>query len=117
MNDERDFFDDLIDDSYEAEPDELELLGSDDGDFDDDEDEENPTLRTVLLVKNEMVAVLGLKTSAESGMITRADPRQEMPSAQAYDDPKAAANWFNRSLATSKKNGWVVFYDGQPLWG
>ncbi len=48
MNDERDFFDDMIDDSYEAEPDELELSGSDDDDF-DDEDDENLTLRTVLL--------------------------------------------------------------------
>lgn len=113
MNDDQDFFDDMIDDRYEADRDELELMDLDD----EDEDDEDLTLRTVLLVKNEMVAVLGLKTSAESGMITRADPRQELPSAQAYDDPQAAARWFNRSLATSKKNGWNVIYDGQPLMG
>lgn len=108
MNDEQDFFDDIIDD--EAEPDdEFELMEM--------EDESSLTLRTVLLVKNDMVAVLGLKTSAESGMITRADPRQEMPSAQAYDDPEAAAKWFKRSLATSVRNGWSVIYDGQPLMG
>jgi hypothetical protein len=113
MNDDKDFFDDMIDDEISDEldsGDELEFM-------DQDDDERFLTLRTVLLVKNEMVAVLGLKTSAESGMITRADPRQEMPSAQAYDDPEAAARWFNRSLATSKKNGWMVIYDGQPLVG
>jgi hypothetical protein len=113
MNDDNDFFDDMIDDEISDEldsGDELEFM-------DQDDDERFLTLRTVLLVKNEMVAVLGLKTSAESGMITRADPRQEMPSAQAYDDPEAAARWFNRSLATSKKNGWMVIYDGQPLVG
>jgi hypothetical protein len=113
MNDENDFFDDLIDDEINDESDsgdELEFM-------DQDDDERFLTLRTVLLVKNEMVAVLGLKTSAESGMITRADPRQDIPSAQAYDDPEAAARWFKRSLATSKKNGWSVIYDGQPLLG
>jgi hypothetical protein len=112
MNDDQDFFDDMIDDEVEPD-DDLELMDLDD----DDDDERFLTLRTVLLVKNEMVAVLGLKTSAESGMITRADPRQEIPSAQAYDDPEAAAKWFKRSLATSKKNGWSVIYDGQPLMG
>jgi hypothetical protein len=111
MNDDNDFFDDMIDD-------ELESTDDDEMGFQDLDDEERfLILRTVLLVKNEMVAVLGLKTSAESGMITRADPRQEMPSAQAYDDPEAAARWFKRSLATSRKNGWSVIYDGQPLMG
>jgi hypothetical protein len=114
MNDENDFFDDMIDDEVDDE-----LESGDDFEFmdQDDDDERFLTLRTVLLVKQEMVAVLGLKTSAESGMITRADPRQDIPSAQAYDDPEAAARWFNRSLATSKKNGWSVIYDGQPLLG
>jgi hypothetical protein len=113
MNDENDFFDDMIDDEVDDE-----LESGDDFEFmDQDDDERFLTLRTVLLVKQEMVAVLGLKTSAESGMITRADPRQDIPSAQAYDDPEAAARWFNRSLATSKKNGWSVIYDGQPLLG
>jgi hypothetical protein len=114
MNDENDFFDDMIDDEVDEESesgDDFEFMDQ------DDDDERFLTLRTVLLVKQEMVAVLGLKTSAESGMITRADPRQDIPSAQAYDDPEAAARWFNRSLATSKKNGWSVIYDGQPLLG
>jgi hypothetical protein len=115
MNDENDFFDDMIGDEVDDELEPVDELGF--MDLDDDEDERLLTLRTVLLVKNEMVAVLGLKTSAESGMITRADPRQDIPSAQAYDDPEAAAKWFNRSLATSKKNGWSVIYDGHPLLG
>ncbi|HEV7858284.1 MAG TPA: hypothetical protein VGO91_06610 [Pyrinomonadaceae bacterium] len=112
MNDENDFFDDMIDEEIDDESESV-----DDFELMDLDDERFLTLRTVLLVKNEMVAVLGLKTSAESGMITRSDPRQEMPSAQAYNDPEAAARWFKRSLATSKKNGWSVIYDGQPLSG
>lgn len=109
MNDPNDFFDDTIDDEFE--PDELEFMNL------DEEDEPHIKMRTVLLAKNGLLAVLGLKTSAESGMIVRSDPRQGIPSAQTYDDPAAAAMWFNRSLATSKKNGWSVIYDGVPLAG
>lgn len=110
MNNPNDFFDDMIDDEYE--PDELEFM-----DQDDDDEDASISVRTVLLAKNDMLAVLGLKTTAESGMIVRSDPRQEIPSAQTYDDPEAAAMWFNRSLATSRKNGWSVIYDGAPLVG
>lgn len=113
MDNQEDFFDDIISDE------ELEL--DDEGDFDaddsfDDEDED-VEVRTVLLVKNDMLALLGLKQSAEAGVIVRIDPRQSLPSAQKYDDAAAALKWFNRSLATSKRNGWEVIFDGQPLFG
>jgi hypothetical protein len=108
LDNEEDFFDDIIGD-------ELEM---DDAEMDEDyEDEEESEVRTVLLVKNEMLALLSLKQSAEAGVIVRVDPRQPMPAAQSYDDAEAALKWFNRSLATSKRNGWEVIFDGQPLFG
>jgi len=84
---------------------------------DQDDDDEYAEVRTVLLAKKEMLALLGLKKSAEAGIIVRVDPRQPIPSAQRYDDIESAVEWFNRSLATSKKNGWEVVFDGPPLFG
>ena len=108
-NDE--FFDDIIND--EAELDDFES----DEDFDEMDEDEDAEVRTVLLAKNEMLALLGLKKTAEAGIIVRVDPRQPLPSAQRYDDIESAVEWFNRSLATSRKNGWEVIFDGQPLYG
>lgn len=110
MNNQDDFFDDIISD----EPDLDDFEGSDDVEEDYDEESE---VRTVLLAKNEMLALLGLKKSSAEGIIVRVDPRQPLPSAQRYDDIESAIEWFNRSLATSRKNGWEVIFDGQPLYG
>ena len=112
MDNQEDFFDDIISDE--------ELEFDDEEDFDEDDsfdDEEDVEVRTVLLMKNDMLALLGLKQSAEAGVIVRIDPRQSLPSAQKYDDAAAALKWFNRSLATSKRNGWEVIFDGHPLFG
>ena len=111
MDNQEDFFDDIISDE-ESEFDDLDA-----DDFDDDEDDVDVEVRTVLLLKNDMLALLGLKQSAEAGIIVRIDPRQSTPSAQSYDDAAAALKWFNRSLATSKRNGWEIIFDGQPLFG
>ena len=110
MNNQDDFFDDIISD--EPEFDDFESNEEEDDDYD-----EAAEVRTVLLAKNEMLALLGLKKSAEEGIIVRVDPRQPLPSAQRYDDIASAIEWFNRSLATSRKNGWQVIFDGQPLYG
>src|SRR5215212_2536575 len=107
MNNQDDFFDDIISD--EAEMDDFE--NTEDKEDDEDEDAE---VRTVLLAKNEMVALLGLKKSADAAVIVRVDPRQSLPSAQRYDDAESATKWFNSSLATSRKNGWEVIFDGKP---
>lgn len=112
MDNQDDFFDDIISD--EAEIEEFEHDEYQDDEEDDDEDAE---VRTVLLAKNEMLALLGMKTFADAAIIVRVDPRQNVPSAQRYDDAESAAKWFNRSLLTSKKNGWEVIFDGQPLYG
>ena len=111
MNNQDEFFDDIISD--EAELDEFEG----DEDFDETDDDEDAEVRTVLLAKNEMLALLGLKKTAEAGIIVRVDPRQPLPSAQRYEDIESAIEWFNRSLATSRKNGWEVIFDGEPLYG
>lgn len=118
MDNQEDFFDDIISD--EAEMDEIEMADSEfDDEFDSDEsfEDENIELRTVILLKGEMIALLGLRQSAEAGVIVRVDPRQPVPAAQTYDDAAAALKWFNRSLATSRRNGWEVVFDGQPMFG
>jgi hypothetical protein len=116
MNNQDDFQDDFFDDiiSDEAELPDFERNEDQDDDYDEDDAGE---VRTVLLAKNEMLALLGLKKSAAAGIIVRIDPRQPLPSAQRYDNIESAVEWFNRSLATSRKNGWEVIFDGQPLYG
>ena len=109
MNNQEDFFDDIISD--EEEPEDF------DGDYEEEDDDEDAEVRTVVLAKNDMLALLSLKKSDAAGVIVRIDPRQPAPAAQRYDDAAAAVKWFNRSLATSKKNGWEVVFDGQPLFG
>jgi hypothetical protein len=108
MNDQNEFFDDVIGDELEA----------DDAEWEAGQDDDEPVeVRTVVMAKNEMLALLGLKKSAQGGLIVRIDPREEKPAAQVYEDAMAATKWFNRSVATSRKNGWNIVYDGMPLFG
>ena len=116
MKDEQDYFDEWID-GDDREADDVELLEFEGDEDEDDDDDEPSEVRTVVMSKNGMIALLSLKTSAAGGQIVRIDPRQPLPSAQSYEDGAAAAQWFSRSLATSKKNGWYVAYDGEPLFG
>jgi hypothetical protein len=108
MDNQNDFFDEFINDETEVDDSES------DEEFDDDAEVD---LRTVLLVKSDMIALLGLRQSTEAATIVRIDPRQPLPSTQRYDDAAAAVKWFNRSLATSKRNGWEVIFDGKPMYG
>ena len=108
---------------FEFDPEDLEfedfnseLTEEDFEDFDDDELEE-VSVRTAILSKNNMLALLCVKTATEGGAICRVDPRESRPAAQTYDDATQALKWFNRSLASSKRNGWDVLYDGEPLFG
>lgn len=94
-----------------------------DGVFDDepedfeDFDEPDVAMRTAVLQKNNMVALLCIKSASAGAAICRVDPREAQPAVQLYDDPKAALQWFARSLLTSRKNGWNIIYDGLPLQG
>lgn len=74
-------------------------------------------VRTAVLKKNEMIALLCLKTAEQGGAICRVDPREASPAVQIYDDPSKAEEWFTKSLSSSLKNGWNVVYDGLPLEG
>ena len=73
--------------------------------------------RTAVLLKNDMFALLCLKTADQGGAICRVDPREVNPAVQLYDDASKALDWYTKSLKTSKKNGWRVVYDGLPLNG
>ena len=78
---------------------------------------EDVNVRTAILSKNNMLALLCVKTASEGGAICRVDPRESRPAVQIYDDPEKAIEWFTKSLRTSKKNGWQVVYDGLPMQG
>ena len=107
-----DFFDDVIHDEINLDEDE-----ADESEPEAEIESSEVEARSVVLVKQDMIALLGLKTSSQGGLIVRLDPRQESPAAQTYDDAEVAAKWFNRSVRTSRKNGWTVIYDGAPSFG
>jgi hypothetical protein len=87
-------------------------------DFDEfDDDLEDVAVRTAVLQKNNMVALLCIKTATAGAAICRVDPREDRPAVQIYDDASAAVEWFTKSLRTSRRNGWNVVYDGLPLQG
>lgn len=87
-------------------------------DFEDSVDEDDDImLRTAVLQKNNMVALLCIKSADNGAAICRVDPRETLPAVQLYEDPAAALLWYTRSLRSSKKNGWNVVYDGLPLQG
>jgi len=83
----------------------------------DEIDENGTETRTAVLSKNNMIALLCLKTANQGGAICRIDPREDRPAIQLYDDPAKALEWYTKSLRTSRQNGWQVVYDGLPLHG
>jgi hypothetical protein len=105
-------FDHEIDFEFEDDfADELE-------DFEEFDDEENEVhVRTAVLQKNNMVALLCIKSASQGAAICRVDPRESRPAVQLYDDPEKALEWFTKSLRTSRRNGWNLVYDGLPLQG
>jgi len=88
-------------------------------DFEDfsDDNLDDVLVRTAVLQKNNMVALLCIKSATAGAAICRVDPRENNPAVQLYDDPTAALEWFTKSLRTSRKNGWTIVYDGLPLQG
>jgi len=86
--------------------------------FDEFEDEVGEVeMRTAVMQKNDMIALLCIKTASAGAAICRVDPREDRPAIQIYDDANAAVEWFTKSLRTSRRNGWNVIYDGLPLQG
>ena len=103
-----------FDDGFDFEDEFVDEL-SDFEDFSDDDPD--VLVRTAVLQKNSMIALLCIKSATAGAAICRVDPRENNPAVQLYDDPTAALEWFTRSLRTSRKNGWTVVYDGLPLQG
>ena len=116
MNNEFDYdpedleFEDLESEDFEQSLEDFE-------DFDEGDEMNDVQVRTAVLSKNNMVALLCVKTATAGGAICRVDPREANPSVQIYDNPEKALEWFTKSLRTSKRNGWQVVYDGLPLQG
>lgn len=120
MKDYNDFFDEMIDVDDEAEDEGAELReeeGYEDDEEGEEEDDELNVVRTAVLRKNDMLALISLSASDSGGRIVRYDPRESLPAVQRYESEAEAQKWFRRSLATSKKNGWAVVYDGEPMIG
>lgn len=116
MSDHNDFFDDMIDVDDDADDGVTQYLDEEfEGDEDDDED--LSVVRAAVLTKNGMIALLSLRVGADGGQIVRLDPRETSAAAQRYETEGEARKWFGRSLATSRRNGWTVVYDGAPLAG
>lgn len=109
MNDDFDYKQDFeFEDEFDEEITDLE----DEIDADDD-----LLVRTAILQKNDMTALLCIKSATAGAAICRVDPRESFPAVQLYEDREAAMQWFTRSLRTSRQNGWNVVYDGLPLQG
>jgi len=108
-------------DQYDYESDwdlEEEEFEEDIVDFDEfDAELDDVAVRTAVMQKNDMIALLCIKTASVGAAICRVDPREDHPAVQIYDDPNAAVEWFTKSLRTSKVNGWNIIYDGLPLQG
>ncbi len=110
-----------MENEFELEPEDLAFDDFEQNleDFDefDEADFDDVQVRTAILSKNNMVALLCIKTATAGGAICRVDPREVNPSVQIYDDPQKAMEWFTKSLRTSRQNGWQIVYDGLPLQG
>ena len=82
------------------------------------EEAQQINFRAVILVKNEILALVGMATTPEGARVARFDPRAEPPvSLGPLEDRPKVAYAFQRSVQTSKTNGWTVVYDGPPLVG
>ena len=103
---------------FDAEFDLDDDFDEDLAEFDEFDDELGDIqMRTAVMQKNDMIALLCIKTASAGAAICRVDPREDRPAVQIYDDATAAVEWFTKSLRTSKRNGWNVIYDGLPLQG
>lgn len=110
-----------MNDNFESETDfDLnDLFGEDEDTFEEigDDPDDDVTIRTAVLQKNNMVALLCIKSATAGAAICRVDPRESQPAVQLYDDPSKALEWFTKSLRSSRRNGWTIVYDGLPLQG
>ncbi len=74
-------------------------------------------IRTVVMIKDGMIGVIGLATSADRSQVARLDLREGQPVSSEFESPESASVGFRNMIKTSRRNGWNVLYDGQPLYG
>lgn len=73
--------------------------------------------RAVLLVKDAGVAIITLTHTPRESIIASRDPRCSAPSIRSFTDSQYARSIFLRTVRSSERHGWRVFYDGPPLEG
>jgi hypothetical protein len=74
-------------------------------------------LRTAIMVKDDLLGVIGLALSDQFAQVARIDPRTGTPNTSRWDDRGKARRGFKNMLNSSMENGWEIVYDGQPLFG
>lgn len=74
-------------------------------------------LRTAIMVKDDLLGVIGLAVSPQFSQVGRYDPRTGEPHTSRWDDHHKARRGFKNMLRSSVGNGWEIIYDGQPLFG
>jgi len=83
-----------------------------------EEEPQQINFRAVILVKNNILAFVGMATTSEGARVARFDPRSEPPvNVGPFEEVPKVAHAFRRSVETSRTNGWAVVYDGPPLLG
>ncbi len=75
------------------------------------------TFRTAVMIKDDLLGIIGLAVSEEYSQVGRFDPRTGEPHTSSWDDHRQARRGFRNMLRASLNNGWDVIYDGPPLFG
>jgi hypothetical protein len=72
----------------------------------------------VLLTKDDAgVAIITLTYTPRESIIACRDPRCSAPTVRSFTEPQYACSVFLRTVRSSERRGWRVFYDGPPLEG
>lgn len=83
-----------------------------------EEEPQQINFRAVILIKHDVLALVGMATTPEGARVARFDPRAEPPiSLGPFEETPKVTYAFRRSIQSSKTNGWAVIYDGPPLLG
>lgn len=75
------------------------------------------TIRTAIMLKDDLLGIIGLAVSPEFAQVGRFDPRTGEPHTSRWEDHRRARKGFRNMLRSSRENGWEMIYDGPPLIG
>jgi hypothetical protein len=75
------------------------------------------TIRTAIMLKDDLLGVIGVAVSQQFAQVARFDPRSGEPRTSRWDDEGKAKRGFKNMIRASCENGWDVVYDGPPLVG